>query len=52
MTQSYGTVMRRSVMLWLGAALVIGFSMYAAHRPSEAAIHNALAFAGAYALSA
>jgi hypothetical protein len=43
-------VMRRAVILWVGAGLLMGFNIYAASQRSPALIYWALALTGAFAL--
>jgi hypothetical protein len=43
-------VMKRSVFLWIGAALVMGLNASAAYHPSKLIIYTALATTALYAL--
>lgn len=52
MTDGHALVMRRSIILWIGTALVIAFNMFAASQQRAALIYTALAVTGAFALLA
>src|SRR3546814_5215944 len=42
-------VMRRSMILWIGTALLIAFNLFAANQPSFALTHAALVATGLFA---
>ena len=43
-------VMRRAVILWIGAGLLIGVNLFAASQRSASLVYWALALTGAFAL--
>lgn len=49
MTESQALVLRRSVFLWIGTALVIAFNLFAAWRHSPATTYAALVLTGVVA---
>src|SRR3546814_2751401 len=52
MTDSHQIVMRRSMILWIGTALLIAFNLFAASQHSFALTYAALAATGVFALFA
>ncbi|RIA35362.1 hypothetical protein DFR49_4339 [Hephaestia caeni] len=50
MTDGHQIVMRRSMILWIGTALLIAFNVFAASQHSVALTYAALAATGAFAL--
>lgn len=50
MADAHVLVMRRAVILWVGAGLLIGFNIFAASQRSASLVYWALALTGAFAL--
>ena len=50
MTEGHAIVMRRSLILWIGTALLIGFNLFAASQHDAALTYAALAATGLFAL--
>jgi Flp pilus assembly protein protease CpaA len=50
MTEPHTLVMRRSIILWVGTALVIAFNLFAAFRQDFATTYAALVLTGGLAV--
>jgi Na+-transporting NADH:ubiquinone oxidoreductase subunit NqrD len=50
MPDANAVVMRRAVILWIGAGLLLGFNIFAASQQSLSLVHWALALSAAFAV--
>jgi Na+-transporting NADH:ubiquinone oxidoreductase subunit NqrD len=50
MPEANALVMRRSLILWIGAGLLFGFSIFAASQQSLSLVYWALALSAAFAI--
>lgn len=50
MAEANVLVMRRTVILWIGSGLIMGFNIFAASQQSLSLVYWALAITGAFAL--
>ena len=51
MSKAHVLVMRRSVVLWIGAGLLMGFNIFAASQSSLTLVYWALALTGAFSVA-
>jgi len=52
MTEPHALVMRRSILLWVATAAVVGFNLFAAFRRDPSTTYAALVLTGALAVLA
>ncbi|HEV7660124.1 MAG TPA: hypothetical protein VGO55_09795 [Allosphingosinicella sp.] len=52
MTEPRALVMRRSIILWIGTAIVVGFNLFAALRQEPSTTYAALVLTGSLAVFA
>lgn len=52
MTEPHALVMRRSILIWIGTAIVTGFNLFAAFRHEPSTTYIALVLTGSFALFA
>jgi uncharacterized membrane protein YoaK (UPF0700 family) len=52
MTEPHALVMRRSIILWIATAMVVGFNLFAAFRQDPSTTYAALILTGSLALFA
>jgi hypothetical protein len=52
MTEPHALVMRRSIILWIATAMVVGFNLFAAFRQDPPTTYAALALTGGLAVFA
>ena len=50
MTEPHALVMRRSIILWIGTAVVIGFNLFAASQHETSMVYAALILTGSMAV--